>query len=116
MEKAYFGKAVDVVKFFNSKRRNIKVLNYGACTGCLGLLNRIQRLNDSELRNELILVMGPDANVASVEQDAEGKKVILCGYCAAPTFYNELQGEPLLGCPPPPTVLANKIKELSGLS
>ncbi|MFB0502205.1 MAG: DUF362 domain-containing protein [Candidatus Bathyarchaeia archaeon] len=113
IDEAYFGKAVDTVAFFNARMKNVRILNYGACTGCIGSPLQFMRFGGRVLKDEILFVMGPGATASKVEENVEGDEtVILCGHCAAPTFYNELQGEFIPGCPPAPEIFSQKLKEL----
>lgn len=113
LEEAYFGKAVDIVEFVNNRMKEAKILDYGACTGCLQLPLHILRFATRILKEEMVFVMGPGASAKEVRKETDGKEqTILCGNCAAPTFYNELQGVFVPGCPPQPETLHQKIKEL----
>lgn len=114
IEKAHVKKAIDTVEFANARMENVKILNYGACTGCLKYAPRIRRFGEEILGDRVVFVMGPKANANSVRKDMKGEgKILLCGYCAAPTFYNELQGDFIPGCPPTIEDLEKKLKEIS---
>ena len=113
LEEACFGKAVDIVEFVNSRMKEAKILDYGACTGCLQLPLHILRFAGRVSKRRMVFVMGPGASATEVRKETEGKEqVILCGNCSAPTFYNELQGVFVHGCPPQPETLYQKTKEL----
>jgi len=114
MEEAYFGKAVDIVRFANARMKNSRVINFGACTGCLKLSIEIMRFSDNISRDKkFVYVMGPNVTADEVKKNLRaGEIVILCGYCAAPTFYNDLHGYFIPGCPPQPEDLQRKIKEI----
>jgi uncharacterized protein (DUF362 family) len=116
MEEARYDKAVDMVSFVNAKMKNSRVLNFSACTGCLQLPTEIMRLCDRISRGrKLVYVMGPNADAEEIKKNLRaGETVILCGYCAAPTFYNNLDGHFIPGCPPQPEDLLGKIKEILG--
>jgi uncharacterized protein (DUF362 family) len=114
IEEAYIRKAVDTVEFANVRMNNVKILNHGACTGCLKYAPQIRRFGEAVLGNKAVFVMGPNANANNIRKNIAGdEKVILCGYCAAPTFYNELQGDFIPGCPPTIEDLQTKLKEIS---
>jgi len=114
MEEAYFGKAIDMVGFVNARMKNSRVMNFDACTGCLQLPVQIMRFCDNISRGQkIVYVMGPGATGDEVKKKLRaGEIVVLCGYCAAPTFYNELNGYFIPGCPPQPEDLKGKIKEI----
>jgi len=113
LEEAHFGKAVDIVEFANNRMKETKILDYGACTGCLQLPLYIRRFADRVLKQRTFLVMGPDASADEVRKSGKGtEQIILFGNCAAPTFYNGLQGVFVPGCPPEPGALRQKMEEL----
>ena len=113
IDEAYFGKAVGTVEFVNARMKNAKILDYGACTGCIGSPLQFMRFRGRVIKDKILFVIGPGATATKVEEKLEGDEtVILCGHCAAPTFYNELQGEFIPGCPPAPEILSKKLKEL----
>jgi uncharacterized protein (DUF362 family) len=113
VEEAHVRKAVDAVDFANARTKNVKTLNYGACTGCIGIPLQFMRFGRTGFNDKIILVIGPGATASEVKENTEGDEtIILCGQCAAPTFYNELQGEFIPGCPPAPEALHQKLKEL----
>jgi len=113
IEEVCFEKAVDAVRFVNTRMKNIKILNYGACTGCLRLSTGAMWFGDELFKDTIYLVMGPKANKTKVKRDMKKEgKVILCGYCAAPSFYNGLQGEFIAGCPPAYEDLWKKLREI----
>jgi uncharacterized protein (DUF362 family) len=116
MEEACYGEAVDMVSFVNARMKNSRILNFGACTGCLQLSTEIWRLCEGISRGrKFAYVMGPDADAEKVRKQLKaGETVILCGYCAAPTFYNNLDDHFVPGCPPQPEDLFGKIKEIIG--
>jgi hypothetical protein len=113
LEEAYFGRAVDIVEFANNRTKKAKILDYGACTGCQQLPLHIRRFADKALKQRTFLVMGPDASADEVRKKGKGtEQIVLFGNCAAPTFYNGLQGVFVPGCPPQPETLRQKMKEL----
>jgi len=117
IEEAYVKKAVDAVEFTNARLKNIRILNYDACTGCLGVPMLALGFDERTLRGKIVLVIGPHANAEKVKKDTKGEgTVILCGSCAAPTFYNELRGTFISGCPPAVEDLRRKLEELSAIS
>jgi uncharacterized protein (DUF362 family) len=114
IEEAFIRKAVDTVEFANVRMKNVKILNHGACTGCLKYAPQIRRFGEETLGDKAVFVMGPKANANNIRKNIDGdEKIILCGYCAAPTFYNELQGDFIPGCPPTIEDLQTKLKEIS---
>jgi len=114
IEEAYIRKAVDTVEFANVRMKNVKILNHDACTGCLKYAPQIRRFGEETLGDKAVFVMGPQANATNLRKNINGnEKIILCGYCAAPTFYNELQGDFIPGCPPTIEDLQTKLKEIS---
>lgn len=115
-EEAYFGKAVDIVKYINNRMENLRIINFGACTGCLQMPTSIMRmsmmLQSASRDKRIICVIGPKINVDELKKSLRGNEIIiLCGYCAAPTFYNGLEGHFVPGCPPKPEDLQRKIRE-----
>ena len=113
LEEAYFRKAVDIVQFVNNRMEEAKILDYGACTGCLQLPLLIMRFADRVFKERAFLIMGPEASANKVKENGKGtEQTILLGNCAAPTFYNELQGVFVSGCPPQLETVRQKIKEL----
>ncbi|MBS7634183.1 DUF362 domain-containing protein [Candidatus Bathyarchaeota archaeon] len=115
-EEAYFGKAVDIVKYINNRMENLRIINFGACTGCLQMPTSIMRmsriLQSASKDKRIICVIGPKIKVDELKKSLRGNEIIiLCGYCAAPTFYNELDGHFVPGCPPQPEDLQRKIRE-----
>lgn len=114
IEEAYIRQAVDTVEFANVRMNKMKILNYGACTGCMNHAQQIRQFGEAILENKTVFVMGPKANATRLRQNVDGdEKIILCGYCAAPTFYNELHGDLVPGCPPTIEDIQKKLKELS---
>ena len=109
-------KAVDTVEFANARMKNVKVLNCGACTGCLKLTSQIHNFSALHMFPErrTVFVMGPEADAEKVREEAgKGARVVFCGFCAAPTFYNGFGGEAVPGCPPASEDLQRKLKKLS---
>lgn len=113
IEEAYVRQAVDTVEFANARMNNVKILNHGACTGCLKYAAQIRR-GEAILSDKAVFVMGPNANANNLRKGTDrDEKIVLCGHCAAPTFYNELQGDFIPGCPPTIEDLQKKLKEIS---
>jgi hypothetical protein len=114
IDEAYIRRADGTIEFANRKLKMVKALNYGACTGCIKLALQTLRFGEAIFKEKLYLVMGPEANAASLNKDVEEDgRIILCGYCAAPTFYNELEGDFITGCPPSIEDLQKKYREIS---
>ena len=114
IEAAQIRNAVDTVEFANARMNNVKILNRGACTGCLKYAPQIRRFGEDRLGDKAVFVMGPKATATNIRKNLDGdEKVVLCGYCAAPTFYNELQGDFIPGCPPTMEDLQKKLKEIA---
>jgi len=114
LDEAYLRKADGTIEFANRKLKMVKALNYGACTGCIKLALQTFRFGEAVFKEKLYLVMGPEANSLKLEKDfEEDGRIILCGYCAAPTFYNELKGDFIPGCPPDIEDLQKKYREIS---
>jgi len=113
-DEAYYGKGVDMVSYANARAKNSRFLNFGACTGCLQLVADVMRFCENISRGRKFLyVMGPGANEDEIRRNLRpDETLILCGYCAAPTFYNGLRGHFVPGCPPRSEVLVKKIKEI----
>jgi len=112
IEEAYFGKAVGIVEFVNTRMKKAKILDYGACTGCLQQAAFIMQFSRM-LKNKTVFVMGPQASAANLKEHLSGgETIVLCGDCAAPTFYNGLQGHFVPGCPLELEALLKKLKEL----
>ncbi|MEM2094750.1 MAG: DUF362 domain-containing protein, partial [Candidatus Bathyarchaeia archaeon] len=108
-------RAPDTVDFANARMKNVRILNYGACTGCLKLTPQIQ--NFSALHRSMektVFIMGPEADLSKLREAVnEDARLVLCGNCAAPTYYNELQGEYIPGCPPTQEDAQRVLKKLS---
>ena len=122
LEEARFGKAIGIAEYVNSRMNDFKIANFGACTGCLQLMMnlvhflRFSGLSKRSLKpSKIICVVGPKARADEIKGMLdEGCVILLCGYCAAPTFYNGLRGHFVPGCPPSPEELQLKIKEIYG--
>jgi len=111
IEKAYIGKMMTSVEYVNKKLSRIRLLNCGACTGCFGrIATALNRVDDSEMRENAYIAMGP--NVKPIKEDG---KILLCGNCAVPTFYNKLKGKFIPGCPPDLKPLLDEIKKIGGI-
>ncbi|MEM1582124.1 MAG: DUF362 domain-containing protein [Candidatus Bathyarchaeia archaeon] len=121
LEDAYFGRALGIVEYINSRISNLKIMNFDACTGCLQIPAHLMRsmIVFRRLMSEdgrIVCVIGPNAKANEVEKNLNGnEKIILCGYCAAPTFYNGLKGHFIPGCPPQPEDVQRKLKEILNL-
>ena len=81
-------------------------------------LYKLMRFSDDILRGKkFVFVMGPGAATHDVKKSLKSEEVVvLCGYYAAPTYYNELDGYFVPGCPPQPEDSQRKIKEILMLS
>lgn len=83
------------VEYDNLRHRHLRLVDCGACTGCSGRAAAlVYGLRDEGMRGDVYVYMGPEAK----PHKGPGR-VILCGRCAAPTFYNELEGTYVPGCP-----------------
>jgi len=108
LEEAYKGKMMTSVDYINRKLSRIHLLNCGACTGCFGrIATALFRVDDSRMRKDAYICMGPQ-----VKPIREKGRVFLCGYCAAPTFYNRLEGTFISGCPPDPNSLLRELEKM----
>lgn len=113
MEEACFSKTVGAVEFVNARMKNARIMNFSACTGCLQLPVQIMRFSDDLKGKKFVFVIGPSAAADDVKKSLKSEEVVvLCGYCAAPTYYNELDGYFVPGCPPQPEDLQRSIKEI----
>lgn len=118
---AYVRNGVDAAEFANRRMANMAILNAGACTGCLRLATDLLRFNEQVYRdprlagtaNHVLFVMGPDADAARVAAATGDGSTVLCGACAAPTFFNGLDGAVVPGCPPTPEDLLKLVKALA---
>ncbi len=100
IEEAFRTKTVNNVDFVNRESQNVKIINGGACTGCYGRLSTML-LHEHDINSakaKLYVLMGPQAKPPAPME--EGSACILCGNCLAPTFYNNLKGTFVPGCPP----------------
>jgi len=97
IEEAYRRNTVTSVDRVNRMYKKIKIVNGEACTGCFGRIATalFRKYSEEDLNKDLHIVMGP-----RVTQPIGNVNVILCGTCAAPTFYNRLKGTIVPGCPP----------------
>jgi len=112
IDEAYRGRMMTSVEYVNKKLSKIHLLNCGACTGCFGrIATALYRVDDSEMREDVYIVMGPDA-----EPLKEEGKVFLCGNCAAPTFYNKRKGTFIPGCPPDLKPLLKEVEKMGGIT
>lgn len=117
VEKAYFGRAMGIVEYINSRFNDLRIMNFGACTGCLQvpvhllyMLKNIRRMMKGNRR--IVCVIGPAAKNELIKKEIrKGDIVLLCGNCVAPTFYNRLQGQFIPGCPPKPEDIQLRLKE-----
>jgi len=96
------------VDYMNKRLSHIHLINCGACTGCFGrIATAVRRVEDSEMDEDVHILMGPEAK--PLEDDA---RVFVCGDCAIPTFYNELEGTFIPGCPPAIPPLLDHLRRL----
>jgi uncharacterized protein (DUF362 family) len=119
IEDAYVRKGVDAAEFANRRMVNMAILNAGACTGCLKLATDLLRFDERVSRDprlaaaRVLVVMGPDADAERVKAAAGDGVTVLCGACAAPTFFNGLDGVPVPGCPPAPEDVQKLVRTLA---
>jgi uncharacterized protein (DUF362 family) len=121
LEAAYVRNGVDAAEFANRRMVNMAILNAGACTGCLKLATDLLRFNERVYRDPriagtappVLFVMGPDADADRVKVATGDGVTVLCGACAAPTFYNGLDGVFVPGCPPAPEDVQKLVKTLA---
>jgi len=97
IEEAYRKNTVTSVDLVNRRYKRIKIVNGGACSGCFGRISSaiFTECDESDVKEDLCILIGPNATQPVGKQD-----VILCGTCAAPTFFNKLKGTVVPGCPP----------------
>jgi uncharacterized protein (DUF362 family) len=108
VDEAYQGKMMTSVDYMNKRLSRIHLNNCGACTGCFGrIATAVRRVDDSGMDEDVHIVMGPEAK--RLEEDGH---VFLCGDCAIPTFYNELEGTFIPGCPPSIQPLLDHLRKL----
>ena len=111
IEEAYKGKMMTSVEYVNKRLSRIRLLNYGACTGCFGrIATMLREVDDGGIKEDIRIIIGPEAEKAKLEG-----RVILCGNCAAPTFYNKLRGIYIPGCPPDLKPLLEEIEKVGGV-
>lgn len=108
IEEAYRGDMMTSVDYDNKKLSHIHLVNCGACTGCFGrIATALFRTDESNMKEEVYILMGPNA------KSPEKRGVtFLCGSCATPTFYNNLKGNFIPGCPPDLKPLLEHLKSL----
>jgi len=83
------------VDYINKKFSHIHLINCGACTGCFGrIATALYGADDKGMNRGVYMLIGSKA------KPIKDNEVILCGNCAAPTFYNKLEGTFISGCPP----------------
>jgi Ni,Fe-hydrogenase III small subunit len=105
------GKMMTSVEYINRRLSKIHLMNCGACTGCFGRIGTaLRRVDDSRIKENVYVAIGPDIDTA----DLKGK-VLLCGNCAAPTFYNKRRGAFIPGCPPDLKRILEEIKKIGGI-
>ncbi|MEM3693253.1 MAG: DUF362 domain-containing protein [Candidatus Bathyarchaeia archaeon] len=95
IEEAFRRATTTAVEYDNLRHKHIRLIDCGACTGCSGRIAAlVVGLKDDGMKEDVYVYMGPQAK----PHKGPGK-VFLCGRCAAPTFYNELEGTYIPGCP-----------------
>jgi uncharacterized protein (DUF362 family) len=94
---AYRKDTVTILDLCKRKYRNIRIIDGQSCTGCFGRIGTALygAFKEDVFKEELYILMGPKA--VPPKKDA---RIILCGNCLAPTFYNGLRGTFVPGCPP----------------
>jgi uncharacterized protein (DUF362 family) len=108
IDEAYQGNMMTSVDYMNKRLSHIHLNNCGACTGCFGrIATAIRRVDDSEMDEDIRILMGPEAR-----PPRDDGHVVLCGDCAVPTFYNELEGIFIPGCPPEIQPLLDHLRKL----
>jgi len=108
IDEAYQGNMMTSVDYMNKRLSHVHLVNCGACTGCFGrIATAVRRVDDSEMVEDAHILMGPEAK--PLKDDGQ---VLLCGDCAIPTFYNELEGIFIPGCPPGIQPLLDHLREL----
>lgn len=109
VHEAYRKRTTTCLEYDNKHHTHIRLLDYGSCTGCFGRIGDLmlpRSANDEKMREDVYLQMGPRAT------PLEQKNVLLCGNCAAPTFYNDLVGTFVPGCPPDLTPVIERLEAL----
>jgi uncharacterized protein (DUF362 family) len=108
IDEAYQGNMMTSVDYMHKRLSHIRLVNCGACTGCFGrIATAVRRVDDSGMDEDVHILMGPEA-----KQLKDDGQVLLCGDCAIPTFYNELEGTFIPGCPPDIQPLMDHLREL----
>jgi len=111
IEDAYRGRMMTSVEYVNKRLSKIRLLNCGACTGCFGrIATALRGVDDHRIKEKIYIAMGPNVKPLEVEG-----KILLCGNCAAPTFYNRLEGIFVQGCPPNLRSLLEEIEKMGGI-
>ena len=110
---AYRRDGASVVDFANTRMQPIRILNYGVCTGCLKLASQAYQYDNTGMSSAITLVMGPNATQSQVTCHRSRGDVVLCGHCAAPTYFNQLKGCYVPGCPPRNEDLVKTLKDLT---
>lgn len=108
LSEAYRRSTTTAVEFDNLRNKHIHLVDCGSCTGCYGRIALlVYGTNDEGMKEGLRIQMGPEARPLKA-----ATKVLLCGSCAAPTFYNRLEGTFIPGCPPPLAPLLDTLEAL----
>ncbi|MEM3047153.1 MAG: hypothetical protein QW057_08745, partial [Candidatus Bathyarchaeia archaeon] len=98
IQEAYRQSTATSVDLVNQRVRWARLVNAGACSGCYGRvptdMYRYFKEGDAQVE-PIYILMGPKA-----QMPPDTDRVVLCGNCAAPTFYNGLRGLFVPGCPP----------------
>ncbi|MDH5439686.1 MAG: DUF362 domain-containing protein [Candidatus Bathyarchaeota archaeon] len=108
IDEACQGNMMTSVDYMNKRLSRIHLANCGACTGCFGrIATAVRRVDDSGMDEDVHILMGPEARPLKCDGH-----VFLCGDCAIPTFYNELEGTFIPGCPPGIQLLLDHLRKL----
>jgi uncharacterized protein (DUF362 family) len=110
---AYHQDGASAVDFANARMQHTHILDYGACTGCLKLASQAYRYDKTGLPSTITIVMGPNATNSQVSSQPSQGNVVLCGHCAAPTYFNQLKGCYVPGCPPRNEDFVKTLKDLT---
>lgn len=94
---AYRKDTVTILDLCRRKYKRVRLIDGQSCTGCFGRLGTALSgaFKEDVFKEDIYVLMGPKAMPPKTDA-----KVILCGNCLAPTFYNELEGTFVPGCPP----------------
>jgi len=94
---AYRKDTVTVKDLVAHRLKHVKLIDGQSCTGCFGRLatDCCRFIGKEPFMEDLYILMGPKAI-----PPRDVARVILCGNCLAPTFYNGFKGLYVPGCPP----------------